>query len=262
MALRHNDVVASTVPANGALNPYGVAVVPHSRGRLVAGDVLVSNFNNAASVGNSGGQPGRGTSLVQVSSQGRETLFAQIPRALVPGGVGLTTALVVRRSGWVIVGSLPTSDATSATMRTGELIVLDATGTARETLTGDGIDGPWDATALDGGAFAEMFVSNVLPGISDGQPQTTTNGDVVRLILDLRGAVPKVVLSTVVADRLSVRTDPAALVIGPTGLAVGPDGDLFAAPVNPASHGCRRPSSGTPPWTPARPVPPSPRASR
>jgi hypothetical protein len=28
------------------VNPYGVAVVPASTGRLVAGDVLVSNFNN------------------------------------------------------------------------------------------------------------------------------------------------------------------------------------------------------------------------
>ena len=233
MALRHNDVVASTVPPNGDLNPYGVAVVPHSQGRLVDGDVMVSNFNNAAGAGNSGGQQGRGTSLVQVSPQGRQTLFAQIPRAVVPDGVGLTTALVVLRSGWVIVGSLPTSDGTSATMRAGELIVLDSTGTVRETITGHGIDGPWDATALDGGAFAEMFVFNVLPGISDGQAQTTTNGDVVRLILDLRGAVPKVVLSTVVADGLSVRTDPAALVIGPTGLAVGPDGSLFVTdPVN------------------------------
>lgn len=227
--LHHNDVVASTVPANGDLNPYGVAVVPRSQGRLVAGDVLVSNFNNAASAGNPGGLQGRGTTLVQISPQGRQTLFAQIPQASVPGGVGLTTALVVLRSGWVVVGSLPTSDGTSATMRAGELIVLDSTGTVRETITGHGIDGPWDATALDGGSFAEVFVSNVLPGISGGQPQATTKGDVVRLVLDLRGPVPKVVVSTVVADGLSVHTDPAALVIGPTGLAVGPDGSLFVA---------------------------------
>jgi hypothetical protein len=45
-----------------------------------------------------------------------------------PGGVGLTTAVAVLRSGWVIVGSLPTSDGTSATAQAGCLIVLDSEG--------------------------------------------------------------------------------------------------------------------------------------
>jgi hypothetical protein len=228
-ALSHNDVVASTVPANGDVNPYGVAVVRSSSGRLVAGDVLVSNFNNAPTAANTGGEQGRGTTIVQVSPQGRRTLFARIPNRLAPTGEGLTTALVALRSGWVIVGTLPTSDGTSATMQPGELIVLDSSGTVRETITGHGIDGPWDATARDGGSFADLFVSNVLPGISGGHPSSTTKGDVVRLALDLRGKVPKVVASTMVANGLSVHTDPAALVIGPTGLALGRDGSLFIA---------------------------------
>jgi hypothetical protein len=42
------QTIASMVPKNGDVNPYGVAVVPTSNGRLTAGDVLVSNFNNAA----------------------------------------------------------------------------------------------------------------------------------------------------------------------------------------------------------------------
>ena len=70
---------------------------------------------------------------------GTRTLFAHIPSASIPGGVGLTTALVVFRSGWLIVGSLPTTDGTSATMRSGELIVLDDHGVVRETITGDRI---------------------------------------------------------------------------------------------------------------------------
>jgi hypothetical protein len=37
--------VASAVPANGDVNPYGVAVVPESRGALHKGSVLVGNFN-------------------------------------------------------------------------------------------------------------------------------------------------------------------------------------------------------------------------
>ena len=227
--LPRNELVASTVPADGDVNPYGVAVVPRSVGRLVAGNLLVSNFNNAPTRANPGGEQGRGTTIVEISPGGRRSLFAHIPAGSIPGGVGLTTALAVFRSGWVIVGSLPTSDGTSATMRPGELIVLDATGTVRETITGHGIDGPWDATAVDLGAFAELFVANVLPGIVNGQPSATSNGNVVRLILDLRGQLPRVLLSTVVANGLSVRTDPAALVVGPTGLALGLDGTLFVA---------------------------------
>jgi hypothetical protein len=44
------NVNASTVPGNGDVNPYGVAFVPKgvaSGGKLHAGDVLVSNFNNS-----------------------------------------------------------------------------------------------------------------------------------------------------------------------------------------------------------------------
>jgi hypothetical protein len=213
--------VASTVPGNGDVNPYGVAIVPRSDGRLTAGDILVSNFNNAAN------KQGTGTTIVEVSPGGKQKVFATIPA--VPGGVGLTTALVALRSGWVIVGSLPTTDGTSATMKPGELFVLDPSGDVREVIRGHGIDGPWDATALDLGSVADLFVSNVLNGMTNGQPATTTQGDVVRLTLKLTGAVPKVIASTVVANGISVRTDPAALIIGPTGVALSPSGTLFVA---------------------------------
>ena len=219
--------VASTIPGNGDVNPYGVAVVPESRGRLVKGDVLVSNFNNAPPP--MGGQQGRGTTLVEISSSGHQRLFAHIPANSVPGGVGLTTALVVLRSGWVIVGSLPTADGTSATMKPGELFVLDAGGHVRKVITGHGINGPWDATALDFGSAADLFVTNVLTGITNGSPSATTNGDVVRLTLTFGGGLPHLVASTVIANGISVRTDPNALIIGPTGGALGPDGSLFVA---------------------------------
>jgi hypothetical protein len=221
--LTHVSQVASTVPANRDLNPYGTAIVPESHGNLTAGDVLVSNFNNAAN------QQGRGTTIVEVSPGGQQRQFAKIPANSVPGGVGLTTALVVLRSGWVIAGSLPTADGTSATMKPGGLFVLDSAGHVRETITGHGIDGPWDATALDSGGAADLFVSNVLNGITNGQPSATTNGDVVRLRLVLTGSVPKLAASTVIGNGLSVHTDPSALIVGPTGVALGPDGTLFAA---------------------------------
>src|SRR5262245_48001574 len=99
------SVVASTVPSNGDVNPYGVARIPRTIGKLHAGEILVSNFNNMSNL------QGTGTTLVSIAPDGTANLFSQInPSALpgpCPGGVGLTTALVVLRSGWVIVGSLP-----------------------------------------------------------------------------------------------------------------------------------------------------------
>jgi hypothetical protein len=43
----HTSKVASTVPRNDDVNPYGVVVVRRSQGRLHQGDILVSNFNNS-----------------------------------------------------------------------------------------------------------------------------------------------------------------------------------------------------------------------
>src|SRR5258708_19023288 len=57
-------VLASTVPSNGDLNPYGVAVGPQSTGTLVAGHVPVSNLNNPTN------PPGHRTTNVPVTPGG------------------------------------------------------------------------------------------------------------------------------------------------------------------------------------------------
>ena len=230
--------VASTVPTppnSQDQNPYGVAVVPVSRGQLVRGDVLVSNFNNAAN------QQGTGTTIVQISPSGSVSLFAQIDATKLPGacpgGVGLTTALSVLRSGWVIVGSLPTADGTSATMQAGCLIVLNSQGQVVRTISGGPINGPWDMTAVDFGAFAELFVTNVLNGLDPKGPSTNVvdQGTVVRIgLLTLGTKTPVVFSETVIGKGFPERTDPAALVVGPTG--VGFDGNtLYVADTNDSS---------------------------
>ena len=71
--------IASTVPHNGDVNPYGVAVVRRSIGRLVKGDVLISNFNNSKNL------QGTGTTIVQISPGGHRTVFAHITRSTLPG---------------------------------------------------------------------------------------------------------------------------------------------------------------------------------
>ena len=226
--------IASTIPANGDLNPYGVAVVPSSIGNLVAGDILVSNFNN------SNNKQGEGSTIVEISPSGTVTLFAQIsPNNLhgaCPGGVGLTTALVVLKRGWVIVGSLPTSDGTSATMQAGCLIVLNSHGDVVETFAGNHINGPWDMTARDDGAIAVLFVTNVLNGNVAAAPFDTpvNQGTILRINLVVPpqnnvGLRPIRVLTRVIASGFSEESDAAALVIGPTGVGIGSDGTLYVA---------------------------------
>ena len=72
-SLTNNNQVATTVPGNGDVNPYGVAVVPRSVGKLVKGHVLVSNFNAVSQPSGPGGFQGTGTTIVDVAPSGSVT---------------------------------------------------------------------------------------------------------------------------------------------------------------------------------------------
>ena len=211
--------IASTIPSNGDLNPYGVARVPATTGSLTKGNILVSNFNNSKNL------QGTGTTIVQITPSGTVSLFAQIdPNNLpgpCPGGVGLSTALVALRTGWVIVGSVPTTDGTSATVQAGCLLVLNSSGQVVETFFGSLINGPWDMAAFDGGSNASLFVTNVLNGTVAGGGKIVHGGTVLRLDLTIaHGALPNLQQMSIVGSGFAERTDPAAVVIGPTGLAL------------------------------------------
>ena len=215
-ALNTVTTISTTVPANGDLNPYGVARVPRTKGSLVEGRFLISNFNNGAN------QQGTGTTIVQIAPNGTFSLFAQIDPKKVscPGGIGLTTALVALRSGLVVVGSLPTMAGNPTTPPAGCLIVLDSNGNVIETISGHHINGPWDMTAVDGGSVAVLFVTNVLNGTVAANGSVVNGGTVVRLLLSIPNSGPPQLLnSTVIASGFPERTDPNALVIGPTGVA-------------------------------------------
>ena len=222
--LHHTSVIASTVPANGDVNPYGVAVIPHSTGDLFRGNILVSNFNDKANV------QGTGTTIVEVTPSGKVFQFAKINRNLAscPGGVGLTTALTVLRSGWVIVGSLPTQK--GAISGAGCLIVLDQFGHVRETFTGNGINGPWDMASLDLGNQAVLFVTNVLNGTVAGNGKTVFGGTVIRLVIKIPSmGLPFIWFDTTIASGFPQALNSAALVLGPTGAGLGPNGVLYVA---------------------------------
>ena len=227
-SLRKVSTLASTVPANGDVNPYGLAMVPSSVGKLKAGELLVSNFNAKSN------NQGTGTTVVQVSTSGKSSLFAQISaRSLpgsCPGGVGLTTALSVVSGGYVIVGSLPTTNGKSATASYGCLIVLDSSGRPVSTIAGPNIQGPWDMTTATQGSDTDLFVSMVLNGGPKKGLHTVKNSTVERIQLSSRpGQPPKVLNETVIANGISWRDDPNALAIGPTGVALAPNGTLYLA---------------------------------
>ena len=220
--------IASTVPSNGDVNPYGVAVIPSDRGNLVKGNILVSNFNNSLNF------QGTGSTIMQISPQGSVSVFAQLSASSLPGacpgGVGLTTALVVLRKGWVVVGSLPTSNGQSATAQAGCLIVINSVGQAVETLSGGMINGPWDMTARDNGDNADLFVTNVLNGTVAAGGNVVNTATVLRISLDVsRRAIPAVDSITLIGSGFPARTDPAALVIGPTGVGLADNGVLYVA---------------------------------
>ncbi|HXW60739.1 MAG TPA: hypothetical protein VEK06_04280, partial [Myxococcota bacterium] len=156
----------STVPSNGDTNPYGVAFVPEDfdeeECELVPGDILVSNFNNSL------GQEGTGSTIVRVAKDHSVSTFFATPNATLGApGTGLTTALEILKSGFVIVGSLPSSVTSPGQLdpsNPGSLLVIDAHGNLVETITDPKINGPWDMTVSDHEDYVLAFVSNVIDG--------------------------------------------------------------------------------------------------
>jgi sugar lactone lactonase YvrE len=227
-SLKTVSTVGSTVPANGDVNPYGIVRLATSTGKLQAGDLLVSNFNGKSN------DQGTGTTIVEISPSGKQSLFSTINASSLPGkcpgGVGLTTALSVLPGGYVVVGSLPTTNGKSATAQYGCLIVLDNQGRPVSTISGPQIAGPWDMTSVTQGNTSTLFVSNALNGGAAKGLHTIDNSTVLRIRLRTgAGTPPKVINQQVIANGIPWRDDPAALVIGPTGVALGSNGTLYLA---------------------------------
>jgi DNA-binding beta-propeller fold protein YncE len=229
-------VNSSTVPSNGDLNPYGVAFVPEdfpAGGLIAAGDVLVANFNSSANI------QGTGTTIAQFTPKGvlappgaATTFFtSKLP--------GLSTALGVLQGGYVLVGNVPTTDGTAATVGQGALQVIDRHGKAIQTLTDPVLlDGPWDLTVDDHGSSAHVFVSNVL------------NGTVARFDVAVTAHGLTVLKKTLIAAGYTHVPNAAAVVLGPTGLALDAETDtLYVAStadnaVYAVSHASRLSSAG------------------
>ena len=223
--------LSSTVPLNGDVNPYGIAIVPDTIGTLVKGDTLVSNFNDKANV------QGTGTTIVEVSPSGAERTFATIESPpgsdTCPGGIGLTTALSILPGGWVVVGSLPTGAGGNlpSVNPAGCLIVLSNTGGTAETWSNTDINGPWDMTSLVTHSGRGFFVANALSR-SSGVHTTPPVGvcTVVRIDVSIAaGQMPRMLGSTVIGSHFVWRANKAALIQSPTGVALAKNGTLYVA---------------------------------
>jgi hypothetical protein len=211
-------IVSSTIPANGDLNPYGVAFVPQSfpgGGLIAPGDVLISNFNNFNNL------QGTGTTILKLTPNGT------IVPSVAPGSrgsaatfftsklAGLTTALGVLQGGFVLVGNVPTTDGTINTISQGSLQIIDRHGKANTLSNGSFLDSPWDLAINDNGTQAQVFVSNVL------------SGTVSRLDLAVDQSRVTVQHMTQIAFGYAHQPNAAALVLGPTGLAYDKAADVL-----------------------------------
>jgi hypothetical protein len=209
-------VVSSTMPASGDMNPYGVAFVPRgfpAGGKIAAGDVLVSNFNNNMNT------QGTGTTIVQLTPTGQiAPAPAPVTPPMLPTGnavtfftsvrTGLTTALGVLRAGFVVVGNVPTPDGTAMNISQGALQIIDRNGMLVQTLFDQVfLVTPWDLAIDDDGASAQIFVSNV------------TTGTVSRTDVAVSASGLKVLKQTIIAQGYTVQPNQGAVILGPTGLA-------------------------------------------
>jgi len=232
--IRRHETLTSSVADNGDLNPYAVVVAPVSAGKIIKDDVLVDNFNNISNL------QGTGTTIIDYRPSTKQTtLFAKLPQKLAecPGGVGLTTAMTMLKSGWILVGSAPSTDGTTATKGDGCIIVLDANGQMVAAWSGPTINDPWvNMAVLDDGSSATLFISMAgfgLPGPdkldpATGFPVRLHQATVLRLNLRIdAGKSPQIAAQTVVADGFSQRADRDNFLLGPTGLALGADGTLY-----------------------------------
>jgi hypothetical protein len=232
--VHRHATLTSTVTDNGDLNPYAVVVSPVSAGKIQKDDVLVDNFNNISNL------QGTGTTIVGYRPATRDTyLFTRLPQNVpgCPGGVGLSTAMVVLKSGWVIVGSTPSRDGTTATKGDGCLLVLDSQGKLATAWSGPNIDDPWGNMAVvDRGESATLFISMAgfglpAPSVLDpatGLPVVIHKATVLRLEIAVPlGGAPAITKQTVVASGFSQRADRDNFLLGPTGLALGAEGTLY-----------------------------------
>ena len=225
------STVGSTVPANGDVNPYGIAFVPTSVGKLKRARCWSAISTPRKAPKRAVRAPARPSCKSRVPA--RPACSRRSTRTLpgpCPGGVGLTTALNILPGGYVIVGSLPTTNGKSATAKYGCLIVLNSEGkwskrSRARTFRAPGIRQPRAKARRP-----RLFVSNALNGGAAKGEKVINNSTVLRIDLESgEGQSPKVLSEQIIGEGIPWVNSPEALVLGPTGLALAANGTLYVA---------------------------------
>ncbi len=205
----------TTVPSNGDLNPYGLAVVPAGfpgGGVLKAGDFLGANFNDKANT------QGTGTTIVYVTPGQTPPVTALV--FFTSQASGLSEALGVLRSGFVTVGNVPTTDGTFNTIGAGSIQIIDRFGKVVTALSDPKLlDGPWASAVHDQGSTAQLYVSNVQSG--------TVERINLRAVKHHGQISLKITRMTQIASGYTVQPSAAAVVVGAGGLAYNAKNDTL-----------------------------------
>ena len=200
----------NTPPANGDVNPYGIAFIPSGFPctSLSTSNILIANFNNASNA------QGTGTTISILDSANPQAVAGTFFTSTLPG---LTSALSLLSSGYVLVGNIPSLGVNGTgyfQVGSGVIQVLDCTGKVVTTLGAPSTTHPWGMTVYETASSILIFVSNVI------------DGNVVRINL----ANPPVFANaqyTTIANGYTTMESNAAFVVGPAGLAYNPTTDVL-----------------------------------
>ena len=229
--IHRQTALTSTVPDNGDQNPYAIVVAPVSAGSIQKDDVLITNFNNA------GNLQGLGTTIVDYNPTTKKlTTFAALPRDLAgcPGGVGLSTAMTMLKT------------------RLGHRRQRAERG-RHDRDQGRGLphrarrqrQGRWNdrrrqdrhALGKHGGDRQRAIprpCSSATRGLASARPTairaSSTRRRCLRIKLSIpEGKPPAVVDQTVVGSGFGSQPNKDVFLVGPTGLALGPNDTLYVS---------------------------------
>jgi hypothetical protein len=221
---------ATGVPVSSGLlgdsNPYGIQFVPQNfnndHGMLQTNDVLVSNYNNTTEMdGNTVSTQGLGTTITRIRPDGQTSLFFNSTTA---GVTGFTNALDIIPQGFILAGTVPTTDGTSNTVHGGPVLIINGKGDEVGTIpvgdgTHPGIYGPWGSTVnVMKNDTVQYFVANCLAPVP-GSPGSF-QGTIVRYEISFNHkGMMEIGEPVQIASGYTAGPSAASIVIGPGGLA-------------------------------------------
>ena len=214
-----DKTVASVIAPDGDRDPFGIAIVPLTMGKLTAGNLLVAEF------GDKQGAPGAGTTILQVNpATGKTSVFFRGGPVAGPVGVAINPA-----NDGVRVGDY--GRAASGTAANDLLIAPN--GKVKAVYTGATTHGAASFVGVWGqGVSSSDGKISFYYGEAGNASTGTGGGDVVRLTPHPKGPVNGQPVNATYA-RIATgqgetpRGGNAATAAGPQGFAFGADGTLY-----------------------------------